>query len=254
MKKNHVMRISAIVLALVLATACLVSGTFAKYVTSATTDDAARVAKWGVTLDISNSQMFTNEYATDDTNYSGALSVKSIDDARVVAPGTKSGDDIAPLKFGIAGTPETAVRIDFENEVQDICLKAGTYTDYTKLVEQADGTFAYTDTFTLTEDYYPVKWTLQQIAAADGVNDGSIAGATATTLANIKNVIGAFSGVQYAPNTVLDAQFQLDWEWAFEQNDAADTYLGNCAAGIITDANAILDVEFDLTITATQID
>ena len=253
MKRNHIMRTSAIVLALVLATACLVSGTFAKYVTEASTSDSARVAKWGVTLGISNSQMFTNEYATDDSNYSGALTVKSIDDARVVAPGTKSGDDIAPVVVSIDGQPETAVRVDFVNEVQDICLKAGTYTDYTKLVEQADGTFAYTDTFTLAEDYYPVKWTLTQTRNAFGpANDVVVDG---LTLADVKAAITTLSGAQYAPNTVLDATFQIDWEWAFEgQNDKADTYLGNCAAGIITDANAILDVEFDLTATVTQID
>lgn len=252
MKRNHIMRTSAIVLALVLATACLVSGTFAKYVTSAATADEARVAKWGVELAISNSQMFTNEYATDDTNYSGALSVKSVDDARVVAPGTKSGDDIAPFVVTITGRPETAVRIDFVNEVQDICLKAGTYTDYTKLVEQADGTFAYTDTFTLAENYYPVKWTLTQ--TADYYGPANVVIVNGGTLADVKAAIDTLSGAQYAPNTTLDATFQIDWEWAFEQNDQADTYLGNVAAGIIADANAILDVEFDLSITATQID
>ena len=41
---------------------------------------------------------------------------------------------------------------------------------------------------------------------------------------------------------------------AFEGNDQADTYLGNVAAGVVTDANAKITVKADVTLTATQID
>lgn len=46
MKKNWLLRIALVVLVLTLGTACLVSGTFAKYTTTVSGSDSARVAKW----------------------------------------------------------------------------------------------------------------------------------------------------------------------------------------------------------------
>lgn len=46
MKKNWLLRIALVVLVLTLGTACLVSGTFAKYTTTVSGGDSARVAKW----------------------------------------------------------------------------------------------------------------------------------------------------------------------------------------------------------------
>ena len=47
MKKNRIMRVFSVLLALTLISTCAISGTFAKYVTRAEGEDAARVAKWG---------------------------------------------------------------------------------------------------------------------------------------------------------------------------------------------------------------
>ena len=47
MKKNTMMRVASALLVAVLLTTCAISGTFAKYVSSAETSDTARVAKWG---------------------------------------------------------------------------------------------------------------------------------------------------------------------------------------------------------------
>ena len=49
MKKNRLMRIAALLLVLTLATSCFVGGTFAKYVSTTTATDSARVAKWEFT-------------------------------------------------------------------------------------------------------------------------------------------------------------------------------------------------------------
>lgn len=53
MKKNWLLRIALVVLVLTLGTACLVSGTFAKYTTAVTGGDSAKAAKWvfGATTD-----------------------------------------------------------------------------------------------------------------------------------------------------------------------------------------------------------
>jgi hypothetical protein len=47
MKKNKMMRLASLLLVCVLLTTSVISGTFAKYTTSYTANDTARVAKWG---------------------------------------------------------------------------------------------------------------------------------------------------------------------------------------------------------------
>lgn len=66
MKKNKMMRAASALLIAVLLTTCAVSGTFAKYTTSETGSDTARVAKWGVEV-TAEGTMFADAYATDDT-------------------------------------------------------------------------------------------------------------------------------------------------------------------------------------------
>ena len=79
MKKNVMMRVASVLLVAVMLTTCVISGTFAKYVTDGTATDSARVAKWGwgdTTIAI---DLFDDVYGT---------SVKSADGADVIAPGT----------------------------------------------------------------------------------------------------------------------------------------------------------------------
>lgn len=66
-RKNHTLKLAGILLALVLVTSCFVGGTFAKYVTTGTGSDSARVAKFGVTV-TANGTMFAKEYDTDTEN------------------------------------------------------------------------------------------------------------------------------------------------------------------------------------------
>ena len=49
MKKNRMMRLASVLLVCVLLTTSVISGTFAKYVTSVESTDEARVANWGFT-------------------------------------------------------------------------------------------------------------------------------------------------------------------------------------------------------------
>lgn len=268
MKRNHIMRTSAIVLALVLATACLVSGTFAKYVTSGTADDAARVAKWGVTLTMDDNALFDDRYASDaGFGYDSVISLGGETDV-VVAPGTKNDEGIT---FRIDGQPEVVTDFDIVFDgIQDVVLPAGTYLDYTT----ANDT---TDTFTLTEDYYPVVYTLKHTYGATSnsfavagtysnryshTDDGSVEVFTGT-LADIEALLEAASqgGMQgiYADHLYND-EITLTWAWDFEQADVtlmdkADTYLGNVIAGIVTEPNnASVNLAFGLTMTVTQVD
>ena len=227
MKKNRMMRLASILLVLVLMTSSVVGGTFAKYTTSASGSASARVAKWGVDIDIVSGSSFATQYKTHDTDYSGALSVQA--STKVVAPGTSSDDVDGNVTFAISGTPEVAVNVDVVfNANKEIKLAAGDYLDGTTAN-------AKNDTFTLTEEYYPVKFTLTK--------DGT----TVVDNGTLKAVEQALTSNSYcAPGTMLDATYTLTWAWAFEQNNQADTYLGN-------EANA-QEFAFDLTITVTQVD
>ena len=64
MKKNWTMRVALLIVALTLITSCFVGGTFAKYVTGASYEDTARVAKFGVLLSIDGEASLPNTLPT----------------------------------------------------------------------------------------------------------------------------------------------------------------------------------------------
>ncbi len=117
MKKNVMMRVASALLVAVLMTTCAISGTFAKYTSSATGSDTARVAKWGwgattVTLDL-----FDDVYG--DT-------VKSSNTDNVIAPGTGKTTSIvwtpagtfAPeVDYTISFNATATIPTDVENEL-----------------------------------------------------------------------------------------------------------------------------------------
>jgi hypothetical protein len=261
--KNKMMRIASILMVAVLLTVCAVSSTFAKYVTSVNVGDAARVAKWGIVITAENTDLFAEKYAKDDTTYTKDYTVIAADQKKVVAPGTKSDAD-KPFTLTVTGAPEVAFRTAFAfgENFKDVFLKAGTYTDYTKLVKGDNGKYSY-GTFTLASDYHPIVFTLTENGTQ--IFQGTL-DALKTTLAS----------KAYDPQTTaINSKFVLSWEWKFEKvtgegndatvdaiTDAADTLLGNIAAGVLTEAqltdigadNYSVNVALDLAITVTQID
>ena len=262
MKKNFMMRAASVLLVAVMLTTCAISGTFAKYITADDASDSARVAKWGVKI-VAEGTLFDDAYQntkaewTEDEKVATITVQASSENTNVVAPGTKNDEGIT---FEISGVPEVDLNLEIEVEVTDIVLADGTYVDYT------DGdAFTADDAdkpqFTLDEDYYPVEFTLTN-GAGDKVVD-------AGTLADVEEYFEALdTNATIHTNTDLsklggntDGKYTLTWEWDFtdtlnsiENDDRADTYLGNVAAGLITDANAVTNVSFAITITATQVD
>lgn len=241
MKKNKTMRLASGLLVAVLLTTCAISGTFAKYVTSDSSEDSARVAKWGVSVVASGDQMFNNEY-TDTTN---GLTVKSVDDKKVVAPGTSNEEfDADGLTFTIEGKPEVAVKITYDfTIINDIYLGEGTYKDNTT----GDDTAA--DYTVDTNGYYPVVFTLTK-------------GGTEVATGNLAAIKAYFdtqtaASTKIAANTTLDATYVLTWAWDFgdSANNKKDTTLGNLAAGTITTTNEYsLNLGYKLAITIEQVD
>lgn len=94
MKKNRMMRLASILLVCVLLTTSVISGTFAKYTSSATATDTARVAKWDIKLNDTQMQ-YTNTFTFDlfstviDTKDGNTETDISTADGSIIAPGTK---------------------------------------------------------------------------------------------------------------------------------------------------------------------
>lgn len=254
--KNRMMRAAALLLVLTLMTSCFVGGTFAKYVTSGHVSDTARVAHWGVEITTSGS-IFKNQYANDGTieqdkdgnNIAMTVVNGSTDGKNLVAPGTASTNY---LTFTISGTPEVAVNVDIQLNVNSmVYLAAGTYKDYTTASDTEDE-------FTLSNTYQPLVFTL-----SNGNGDTLATG----TIEQIENYLENTISGNYAANTNLTTQledanangtYKLSWVWLFEQGnvvyDKADTYLGNVAAGLVTDANASVTANVEFVVTVTQVD
>lgn len=227
MKKNIMMRVASALFVSVLLSTCAISNTFAKYVSTGSSENSARVAKWGVTV-TGTPDMFANEYTKDDNSFTLATNtVVSTED--VVAPGTGG----TMTKFSITGTPEVAVRVNFTGEL-----------------ELGDNWKDNNDSY-----YCPIEIT---------VGDTTFKGTSYASASEFENAVNdkiATFSKDYAANTDLstigaDAP-SISWAWAFEDNDdvnkdvkdVKDTYLGNQAA-----AGNAATISLNVTATVTQID
>lgn len=199
MKKNRMMRSASALLVLCLLTTCIISGTYAKYVTTDEGSDTARVAKWGVTALVSGTLFGENYYsaATQDTGneisatYSTSVASSGEDNDNIVAPGTKSDEG---LYIGVQGTPEVsskvAVTVDTTDasKYSDIYLATGSYGVMVKAqnvtadnfvglyTKSSGGTYTATtsastydseetyykliDEAEVSSAYYPIAWTV----------------------------------------------------------------------------------------------
>lgn len=253
MKKNRMMRLASVLLVCVLMTTSVISGTFAKYTTSAEAEDTARVARWGVELAVTGGDtLFSKEYDGTDSR----ITVKSSDTEDVVAPGTQNTTGVT---FTLNGTPEVATKVTASiGAAEDVFLK-------------------YTDELGTEQTYYPVKFTLTHTyadgafsikpavagtgAAVEATTGKDVVTGTLTQInAVLQNLTNAMT--QNNPGYPYADTFNLTWAWEFGDpaNNAKDTTLGNIAAGQTTgnpiesviDSN--LELKYDFSITVEQVD
>lgn len=221
MKKTKFMRAALLLLVLTLITSCFVGGTFAKYTTSTTGNDSARVAYWGFDqAAATNIDLFDGVY----TNVKASGEVDGF--SNVIAPGTEKSTTFA---FGYTNYKTETIKAP--EVAYDFTVNAEASGNYTKLDENAN-----------------FKWTLAKGDAAAAEYD-----TVAELIAAIKALSGDASGTKtYKPGelptafTSADEKYTIGWKWAFEGNDAADTALGN--------SQTLENVTFSITITATQVD
>ncbi len=135
MKKNKALRAASALLVLTLLTTSIIGGTFAKYTTSDSATDTARVAKWGVTLQVSGN-LYGKAYTAGNLDASKPVAWESASETgqsvisaggsaaaaqNLLAPGTQS--DAGPFEFKLTGTPEVASKTKVEITTQNIFLK-----------------------------------------------------------------------------------------------------------------------------------
>lgn len=231
MKKNVMMRVASVMLVLVLMTSSVISGTFAKYVTFDSGSDAARVAKFGVSVDVAGTtfaQVYDNAANGNDAEIAAAAYVTVESDGSgtvkdLVAPGTTG--DMVDIK--ISGKPEVDVVVNYEATTLNLSGWKVDGVYYCPLVVSINGTKYYLDSYT------------SELEAANV----------------LKEAIKAYSKEYNALDdlgTFAADTLDISWEWPFstsDANDVKDTKLGNAAA-----AGAEIVFELEVKCTVTQID
>ena len=222
MKKNKLFIIGLVTVFVALLSLTLVSSTFAKYVTTSTGADTARVAKWGVNISAAGNDAFSKVYSTDDTSVTGIVSsVISSTEDKVIAPGTKG----TFAAITVSGKPEVAVKIERKAEV------------------------TLSNWIINTEFYCPIVITVELGGTSTAFSQGGATNTAATLEDAIETAIN--KTINVAPNTDLSGEInslKISWEWAFGDGttDAKDTALGNL------DPAPTITVE--VVTTVTQID
>ena len=221
MKKNVMMRLASFLLVAVLISTSAISGTYAKYVTEGTGTDSARVAKWGVDIEVAGT-MFAETYESGNETVVSAGAVNEV--SKLVAPGTK-GD---MTNITITGTPEVDVIVNYEATKVDLNGWADKDGYYCPLVITING----------TDKYYLDSYT-SELEAENVIKEA------------IKNYSKTYEANQDLSAVAAD-NLDISWEWPFyvdEAGDISDTYLGDKAA-----EGTPATIEIEVKCTVTQID
>ena len=251
MRKNKMMRLASGLLVATLLTTSVISGTFAKYVTTNSGKDSATVAKFGVTINVADDMGLFKTTYDKTSEEEGNTVVSATANAKVVAPGTKGS-----MKFSISGTPEVATQLTVAvDNTTAIHLAGGTY-------KLDAGKFAEKDcSVTTNADYEPIKWYFGEAAIGDDTK-------YEMTLTDLETALEKLT-TENKPNVALDKTYYIGWKWDFEpETDFTGTWGYNDGTAVpYTDATvadfldtylgdeAKLQTEsFTLKITVTQID
>lgn len=126
MRKNRMMRLASVLLVCVLLTTSVISGTFAKYVSTASGSDSARVAKWDIKVEdqqlgVENSEIVFDLFATVMDTAGDENDVLQTGDVSVIAPGTSGAftmdlvnDSEVNAKYTIELTEENSFDIPLQ--------------------------------------------------------------------------------------------------------------------------------------------
>lgn len=217
MKKNKMMRLASFLLVAVLLSTCAISGTFAKYTSTQTNSDTARVAKWSFTVGSADIAQETFVFDLFNTVYDTA----NVTDDDSVDNGTGSEVIIAPGTWG--------------------------YFDLV-LTNTSEVDAQYAIDYVVTANGIPVKFQVVKNPAAAPENcpttgswDADIADITASNETTLK-----YADADAGTKTVT---YRIFWKWDIGSTDGentTDTDLGK--------ATPLAGITVAATITATQVD
>lgn len=227
-KRSTFMRVAGGMMVVSMLATCVISGTMAKYTSSASGSDTARAAKWSIDVNgtnIATADTFTLDlFSTvgDEGNpYEDDVDVKNGDNENIVAPGTGG-------VFDIAITNDSEVTADFD----------------LKLTEVNESNIPIRYSFDENGLYYYTFDELENMVATSYDGDW---GAMLSVLSE-----GAFD-----INSITNGgtvTIPCSWIWAYDgvyyggQTDESDTAIGN-AANTVNQT-----VSLTATVTATQVD
>ena len=225
MKKNKVLRLASVLMMACLLTTCVISGTFAKYVSTKSAQDKARVAYWGfkgATLEIND--LFANAY----DNTDGEATVKSTqidpdtnEEVDVIAPGTEGSVTIQYkyVENGSITAPEVAYKFE-------VSTAGSSCANEIKVNEN-------------------ITWALvpgSTAPAADATEWGTW-DALLTKIAGL-----SVERVEAGELPALSkGAYTIAWKWAFKEDGASN-------AKDTDMSESLAEVKLIITVTATQID
>ena len=218
-RKNFAMRIAALLFILTMISTCAFATTFAKYVTSGSANDGARVAKWGVVV---TALPTAEDQKLFDTTYDNGAVVSSVAEEKVVAPGTEG----SLAMFTVDGQPEVAFKVEY---VANLELSGW----------DVNGNEA--------GEYCPLVITV----TIDGVDTVC----QATTMAYLESAVETAihsANKSYAANEEVIDSITVSWSWAYStspEDDVKDTALGDAAA-----AGNAATIKLTVSCTVTQLD
>ena len=161
MKKNRMVRIASVLLVAVLLSTCAISGTFAKYTTTANGSDTARVAKWDVKFNDSpianNTFTFDLFNTVNDTEGGSAETDINPADGSIIAPGTQGSFDIV-LKNDSDVTAEYVINYTATNASNIPVVFSLDGTDWKDSIDALDVTTPATIAIGTTATTITVYW------------------------------------------------------------------------------------------------
>lgn len=194
MKKNVMMRVASALLVAVLMTTCAISGTFAKYTTTVTANDDARVAYWGFGTSTLTIDMF------DATYNSGKINANTVggEQDNIVGPGASKTCTIQLKPADGVKTPEVAYKMTFAIETvsatADLLAKlvwklngetVGTFADLQTEVAALEKTFA-ANTLPGVDSAITIGWEWPFEVNTDGNNSDTTLGQDGTASLEVK--------------------------------------------------------------------
>ena len=241
------MRTAAVLGVATMLTASVLSGTFAKYTTTAEGTDSARVAKWG--FDETNTITLSDLFSTSYKNTNSTETVKSSEDS--IAPGTSGHATFGftyDTKDGSANinAPEVeyTFTVDTAGSKIDNSIKSNPNIKWA-LDSEEESAWGNWDTL------------LENIAKLSG--DTTTAGNGKTMTKGTKEYKPGELPDKFNATNKTDGKNKnihtVYWKWDFEttsgedqpkKQDSTDTEMGN--------ASELTDVTLKITITATQVD